>query len=64
MQRHMIDEVFVIEIDKNGQILVLDFGCLEIIIIIIIFFFIIIIFFLCKTWSVGWFMFVPVNVIK
>ena len=26
----MINEVFVIEIDKNGQILALDFGCLEI----------------------------------
>ena len=29
-RRHMINEVFVIEIDKNGQILTLDFGCLEI----------------------------------
>ena len=26
----MINDVFVIEIDKNGQILALDFGCLEI----------------------------------
>ena len=26
----MINEVFIIEIDKNGQILALDFGCLEI----------------------------------
>ena len=26
----MINEVFVIEIDKNGQILALDCGCLEI----------------------------------
>ena len=25
----MINEVFVIEIDKNVQILALDFGCLE-----------------------------------
>ena len=29
-RRHMIHEVFVIETDKNGQILALDFGCLEI----------------------------------
>ena len=26
----MINEVFVMEIDKNGQLLALDFGCLEI----------------------------------
>ena len=29
-QRHMINEVFVLEIDKNGQILALNFDCLEV----------------------------------
>ena len=28
--RHMINEIFMIESDKNDQILALDFGCLEI----------------------------------
>ena len=44
----MINEVFVIETDKNGQILALGFGCLEI-------------FFLQNlvVWLI--FMFVPVN---
>ena len=46
----MINEVFVIEIDKHGQILAEDFGYLEIFFVCV-----------CKTWSVGWFMFVPVN---
>ena len=46
----MINEVFVIEIDKNDQILALDLGYLE------IFFF-----FFFKTWLVGWFLFVSVN---
>ena len=27
----MINEAFVLDIEKNGQILALDFGCLEII---------------------------------
>ena len=50
-RRHMINEVFVLEIDKNGQFLALVFGCVE------IFFF----FFFPKTLSVGWFVLVPVN---
>ena len=34
----MINEVFVIDIDKNGQILALDIGCLEIFFFLFMFF--------------------------
>ena len=45
----MINEVFVIETDKNGQIGALDFGCLEIF------------FFVCAKPGRRVDMFVPVN---
>ena len=38
----MINEVFVIEINKNCQILALDFGCLEIFFFFFFFFFVVV----------------------
>ena len=51
-RRRMINEDFVIETDKNGQILALDFGSLETLRFLFCF---------GKTWSIGLFMFDPVN---